>query len=59
LLLERELAVWEGDVVIGRKQSNQANNNANDGFQQGFAIKPQPLPGRRRIQITKISFHLK
>ena len=59
LLLERELAVGEGDVVIGRKQSNQANNNANDGFQQGFAIKPQPPPGRRRIQITKISFHLK
>jgi len=59
LLLERELAVGEGDVITGRKQSNQANNNANDGFQQGFAIKPQPPPGRRRIQITKISFHLK
>jgi hypothetical protein len=33
LLLKRELAVGEGDVVIGRKQSNQANNTANDGFQ--------------------------
>ena len=28
LLLERELAVGEVDVVIGRKQSNQANNTA-------------------------------
>jgi hypothetical protein len=59
LLLERELAVREGDVVIRSKQSNQANNCSNDGFQQGFAIKPQPAPGRRRIQITKISFHPK
>jgi hypothetical protein len=32
LLLERELAVEEGDVVIGRKQSNQANNAADEGF---------------------------
>jgi hypothetical protein len=59
LLLDRELAVGEGDVVIGRKQSNQANNTANDGFQQGFAVKPQSPPGRRSIQIPKISFHLK
>jgi hypothetical protein len=42
LLLERELAVGEVDVVIGRKQSNQANNAANNGFQQGFAVEPQP-----------------
>ena len=46
LLLERELAVGEGDVVIGRKQSNQANNTANDGFQQGFAVKTQAPHGR-------------
>ncbi len=46
LLLERELAVGEGDVVIGRKQSNQANNTANDGFQQGFAVKTQAPQGR-------------
>ena len=46
LLLERELAVGEGDVVIGRKQSNQANNGADVGFQQGFAVKPQAPPGR-------------
>ena len=59
LLLERELAVGEVDVVIGRKQSNQTNNCSNDGLQQGFAIKPQPPPGRRRIQIPKISFHPK
>jgi hypothetical protein len=59
LLLERELSVGEVDVVIGRKQRNQANNCSNDGFQQGFAIEPQPPPGRRRIQIPKSSFHPK
>ena len=57
LLLERELAVGEGDVVIGRKKRNQANNTANDGFQQGFAVEPQPPPGRRRIQIPRILIH--
>jgi hypothetical protein len=46
LLLERELAVGEVDVDIGRKQSNQANNTANDGFQQGFAVKTQAPQGR-------------
>ena len=59
LLLDRELAVGEGDVVIGRKQSNQANNCSNDGFQQGLAIEPQPPPGLRRILIPKIFFHPK
>jgi len=53
LLLERELAVGEGDVVIGRKQSNQANNAANNGFQQGFAVEPQPPPGQWCIQIPR------
>ncbi len=42
LLLERELVVGAVDLVIGGKQSNQANNTANDGFQQGFAVEPQP-----------------
>ena len=46
LLLERELAVGEVDVVIGGEKSNQANNIANDGFQQGFAVEPQPPQGR-------------
>ena len=59
LLWERELAVGEVDVVIGRKQSNQANNCSNDGLQQGFAVKPQPPPGQRRIQIPRISIHPK
>ena len=59
LLGETESLSWEVDVVIGRKQSNQANNCSNDGFQQGFAIKAQPQPGRRRILISKISFHPK
>jgi hypothetical protein len=59
LLGEGENSAWEGDVVIGREESDQANNTANDGFQQGFAIKPQPPPGRGSIQILKFSFHLK
>ncbi len=53
LLLERELAAGEGDVVIGGEKSNQANNAANNGFQQGFAVEPQPPPGQRRIQIRE------
>jgi hypothetical protein len=32
LLGEGENSAWEGDVVIGRKESDQANNTANDGF---------------------------
>jgi hypothetical protein len=59
LLREGENSAWEGDVVIGREQSDQANNTANDGLQQGFAIKPQPPPGRWSIQILKFSFHPK
>jgi hypothetical protein len=59
LLLEREPAVGEGDVVIGRKKRDQANNTANDGFQECFAVKPQPPSGQRRIQIAKASINLK
>jgi hypothetical protein len=59
LLLERELAVGEVDVVIGGEKSNQANNAANNGFQQGFAVEPQPPPGQRRIQIPRVSIHPK
>ena len=59
LLLERELAVGEGDVVIGRKKRDQANDSANNGFQQGFAVKPQPPPGQRRMQILRASIHPK
>ena len=59
LLLERELAVGEGDVVIGRKKRDQANDSANNGFQQGFAVKPQAPPGERRIQILKNLIHPK
>ena len=53
--IEHESSSWEVDVDIGRKQSNQANNS----FQQGFAIEPQPPLGRRRIQIPEIIFHPK
>jgi addiction module HigA family antidote len=59
LLLERELAVGEVDVVIGRKKRDQANNAADDGFQQGFSVKPQAPPGRRGIKIPKIFIHPK
>ena len=46
LLLERELAVGEADVVIGGIQSDQANNAADDGFNQGLAVKAKPPPGQ-------------
>ena len=59
LLLERELAVGEGDVIIGRKKRDQANDSSNNGFQQGFAVKPQPPPGQWRIQIPRVSIHPK
>ena len=59
LLLERELAVGEVDVVIGGEKSYQANNASNNGFQQGFAVEPQPPPGQRRIQIPRASIHPK
>ena len=55
LLLEWELAVGEGDVVIGGEGRDQADITANDGFQQGFAVEPQPPPGQRCIQIPRIS----
>jgi hypothetical protein len=59
LLLERELSVGEGDVVIGGEKSDQTNNTADDGFQQGFAVKPQAPPGLRGIKIRKSSIHPK
>ena len=59
LLLERELAVGEGDVVIGRKKRDQANDSADNGFQQGFAVEPQAPPGEWRIQIPKNFIHPK
>jgi hypothetical protein len=40
LLLEREVAVGEGDVAIRREECDQANNTANNGFQNCFAVKP-------------------
>jgi hypothetical protein len=57
LLLDGENLSWEADVVIGRKQSDQTNNAADNGFNQGFAINDRPPPGRRRI--PKIALHRK
>ncbi|MBD2551631.1 hypothetical protein H6G65_19065 [Microcystis elabens FACHB-917] len=59
LLLEGELAVGEVDVFIGGKQSNQANNAADDGFKQALAVEPQPPPGRRLLQIPRDINHPK
>jgi len=59
LLGEWELAVGEVDVVIGGKQSNQANNTANDGLEQSLAIEPEPPLGRRRSQISRNFVHPK
>jgi len=56
---EWELTLGEVDVVIGGKEGNQANNAANNGFQQGFAVEPQPPPGRRGFQIPRNSSHPK
>ena len=54
LLLERKLTVGEGDVVIGGEERYQANNAANNGFQNCLAVKPQPPQGQRRIQIPRV-----
>jgi hypothetical protein len=59
LLLERELALGEGDVVIGGEERDQANNTGNDGFQDCFAVEPQPPPGQRCIQIPRAFIHPK
>ena len=59
LLLEWELALEEGDVVIGGEERDQANNTANDGFQDCLAVKPQAPPRQRRIQIPRDSIHPK
>jgi len=59
LLLERDLSLGEGDVVIGGEERDQANNSANDGFQNCLAVKPQAPPGGRRIQILNNFIHPK
>ena len=59
LLRDRELAVGEGDVVIGGKESDQANDTSKGDFDKSFSIKPKPPPGRRRIQIPQNLFHPK
>ena len=59
LLLERELAVGEVDVVIGGEKSNQANNAANNGLQNCCAVEPQPPPRQWCIQIPRSFIHPK
>ena len=57
LLLERELAVGEADVAIRGQQSDQTDNAADNGFNQGLAVKAKPPPGRRQVQILRNGFH--
>ena len=47
LLLERELAVGEVDVVIGRQQSNQANNTAGRSVKNPASSRALPSKPRR------------
>ena len=46
-------------MVIGGEESDQANDTSKGDFDKSFSIKPKPPPGRRRIQISKISHHPK
>ena len=57
LVVETDLAVGEVDVVTGGEERDQTNNTADDGFQQGFAVKPKTPPGLRGIQILKSFIH--
>ena len=59
LLLEGELALGEVDVVIRGEESDQANNAAEHGFHQGFAVEPEAPPRRCRPQIPRRSQHPK
>ena len=58
LLLERELAVGEVDVVIGRKQSNQANNTAGRKVKNPASSRALPSNPRRH-QGSEVSRSLK
>ena len=40
LIFQCRLTVGEGDVAIRREECDQANNTANNGFQNCFAVKP-------------------
>ncbi|MFM7674934.1 MAG: hypothetical protein ACKO5F_04990, partial [Synechococcus sp.] len=53
LLVEGELALGEVDVAIRGEQSDQANNAAEHGFHQGFAVEPQAPQQRCRSQIPR------
>ena len=59
LLLEGELALGEVDVVIRGEESEQADNAAEHGFHQGFAVEPEAPPRRCRPQIPRRSQHRK
>ena len=44
-------------MVIGGIQSDQAYNAADDGFNQGLAVKAKPPPGRRQVKFLRIDIH--
>ncbi|MCX5949864.1 MAG: hypothetical protein NT158_01470 [Cyanobacteria bacterium] len=47
LLLEGDAATGEGDVVIGRKQGNQADDEAADGLSQTEGVEAEPVKAKR------------
>jgi hypothetical protein len=58
LLGDLESLVGEVDVVIRREQRDQANNSAKYGFNERFAVEPQPPP-RRRLQLLNTLLQFK
>jgi hypothetical protein len=43
LLREADAVAGEGDVVIGRKQGDQANNETTDGLGETEAVETEPV----------------
>jgi hypothetical protein len=48
LLLDRDGAIAEGDVVIGGKQRNQGDHGAGGGLQQALAIEAKGRESNER-----------
>ena len=53
MLLEADAVAGEGDVVIGRKQGDQAENETTDGLGETEAVETEPdeveAPGALRL----------
>ncbi len=48
MLLQGDVVVGEGDVVIGGKEGDQGDHGAGGGFQQALAIEAQKRSRRGR-----------